>query len=129
MSRVVPLLVALLIPAALFANAPPNYATVAGALPELWSSRYPVEPVGFTANPENLGVLRAISEGRAVYYYHFLVELPRLERSPDESLSSSGSRNVELWVRYRAWLREPYDLTFVRRDLLPGTGRTWVRIP
>ncbi len=106
---------------------PPGYARVAALLPELWKARYPVLVQEFVANPENRGVYAASDAGRTVYYYHFIAVTPRPFRAEDESIQNEAPRRVELWVRYRSWLAEPYDFSFARRDLLPGTNKRWVR--
>jgi hypothetical protein len=106
----------------------PGYARVAALLPELWKARYPVAVQEFLPNPENRGVYAASDGGRTVYYYHFIAVTPRPFRADDESLQSEAPRRVELWVRYRSWLAEPYDFSFARRDLLPGTNKRWVRL-
>lgn len=106
----------------------PGYARVAALLPDLWKARYPVAVQEFVPNPENRGVYVASDGGRTVYYYHFIAVTPRPFRADDESLQSEAPRRVELWVRYRSWLPEPYDFSFARRDLLPGTNKRWVRL-
>lgn len=111
-------------PAALFAR--PGYAQLTELLPGIWNARYPIAAESFIPNPEKLGVLTAVHGGRRVYYYHYHAILPRPRRS-GEKVEIVGRRKIELWVRYRPGLKEPYDISFARRDRLPGTGRRWLR--
>lgn len=129
------MLATLLLTALLAAPAPafaqgraPGYARVAALLPDLWKARYPVVVQEFVPNPESRGVYAASDGGRTVYYYHFIAVTARPFRADDESIQSEAPRRVELWVRYRSWLPEPYDFSFARRDLLPGTNKRWVRL-
>lgn len=108
-------------------RAPLSYARVAAILPDLWKARYPVAAREFRANPEGLGVLSANDRGRRVYYYHFQALVERPVRGENDQLVSAGERRIELWVRYRPWLEEPWDLSFARRDLLPGQDKRWLR--
>lgn len=167
---------ALLVMAVLFApDAPvlqarglPTYAEVSKQMPELWRARYPVEVKKFKPNPDGRGVLRAVDQGRYVYYYHFQATVLRPVRGGnDDSSGANGAatdgtvadgtvaddsgaddsgagdsgagdeehamggiapRTVEFWARYRSWLAEPWDLSFVRQDRLPGSNRQWIQV-
>ena len=108
----------------------PRYHEVARRLPVLWAGRYPVKVHKFIPNPEGRGILTAIYKGRRVYYYHFAAIVYRPNRRKDGKLRlDTTARRVELWVRYRPWKKEPeqWDLSFARRDLLPGKNRRWLR--
>lgn len=120
-------LVGLALGGELAANAgPPSYRTTAALLPELWKQRFPVTPIAFEADARR-EVIRAYIKTGVVYYYRFLVRLPR-PRVADGEVKEGPGRTVELWLRYRPGEKEPYDLTFVRRDLLPGRSRTILRL-
>ena len=124
----------------------PSYAEVSKRMPEIWKARYPVEVQKFTADPSKRGVLRAVHQGRYVYYYHFQATVLRPVRGDGDGASIGGSstdnaeagadngmegiapRTVEFWARYRSWLAEPWDLSFVRQDRLPGTNRRWIKV-
>lgn len=105
----------------------PSYKEVQEKLASLWASRYPLSPSSMQADPEKKGVLAANDGGRIVYYYRFLIHLPLPVRDEKGNLSSKGERKMELWVRYRSWENDPYDLSFVRIDRLPGTEKRWVK--
>ncbi len=115
----------LCLPAALAAR--PSYDDLTRLLPALWKKKYPIVAERFIPNPEGRGVLAAIHDGRQVFYYHYHAILPRPRRGQGESLEVVGSRKIEVWVRYRPGLGDPYDFTFARRDRLPGVSQTWVR--
>lgn len=115
----------LLLPGALFAR--PSYAELTRRLPEIWNGRYPIQAEKFIPNPEKRGVLTAVHRGRRVYYYHYQAVLPRPKRESVDKVTVTGRRTIELWVRYRPGLKQPYDITFARRDRLPGAGRRWIR--
>ena len=115
--------------AALRAQRLPSYSALLELLPALWQQRYPVAVEKFVPNPGGRGALRARVQGRNVYYYRFQAIVPRPVRGADESAATTGEpRTVEFWVRYRSWLREPYDLSFVRQDRLPGSGQRWIKV-
>ena len=118
-------LVLLFAPGVLLAR--PSYAALTKRMPELWNARYPIEAERFIPNPEKRGVLTAVHRGRRVYYYHYQAVLPRPKRQDVDNVTVTGRRTIEVWVRYRPGLRDPYDITFARRDRLPGTGRRWIR--
>ncbi|MBX7058476.1 MAG: hypothetical protein K1X75_10465 [Leptospirales bacterium] len=105
---------------------PPGYARVAELLPALWNARYPLAARAFLPNPEARGILTASDGGRRVYYYHFQAVIPRPVRQTDEVVGYEGERRIELWVRFRPWLADAYDLSFARRDLLPGANKRWI---
>jgi hypothetical protein len=105
----------------------PTYSQIAEALPDLWKRRFPLQEVRFLSDPEKRGILSASDGGRMVYYYHFRAMVSRPVRNPDESIGLSGERSVELWVRYRPERGDGYDLTFIRRDLLPGKNKRWIK--
>ncbi len=111
------------------AAALPTYAALLEKLPDLWKKRYPVAADRFVPNPESRGVLTALLEGRRIYYYQFTAVLPRPRRQEDGSMQNQGDRSVELWVRFRSWETEAFDLTFVRRDRLPGADFRWIKQP
>ena len=116
-----------LIPGILYAEKLPSYRDVKKNLPEIWKKKYPVEPIKFIPDPENKGILSALDRGRRVYYYHFMVVIPRPVRNEDESIKIIDKRKSELWVRYRPGEKDPWDLSFARRDLLPGTNKKWLK--
>ncbi|MCB1174450.1 MAG: hypothetical protein KDK39_12840 [Leptospiraceae bacterium] len=106
----------------------PGWQTVQDKLPLLWSSRFPVKVHRFLANPEKKGILRTVVQGHAVYYYHFIAIIPRPQRTESRKIEyTPEARRVEIWVRYRPWLAEKWDLSFARQDLLPGSNRKWLR--
>ena len=111
----------------LHAGAIPSYREVETLLPELWKKTYPVEALYFKSNPEKKGILSAEYKGRRIYYFHFEVTVPRQTRKPDESIETIGKRTLELWVRFQPGLADPYDLSFARRDILPGTSKKWIK--
>lgn len=100
----------------------PSYAATLKELPRLWKEKFPVEPLRFEADPRR-EVIRASTKEGVVFYYRFLVHLPRPVMTKGE-LKNGPGRVIELWLRFRPSTKEPYDLTFVRRDLLPGRNRT-----
>ncbi len=105
----------------------PSYKEVQEKLASLWAARYPLSPSSMEADPEKKGVLAANDGGRVVYYYRFVIRLPLPVRDEKGGLSSKGERKMELWVRYRSWESEAFDLSFVRIDRLPGTDKRWVK--
>ena len=105
----------------------PTYKDVKKVLPEIWQKKYPIKPIKFISNPEKKGILRATDRGRFVYYYHFRVVIPRPVRKEDESIVNIDKREAELWVRYRSFEKDPWDLTFARRDILPGENKKWLK--
>ena len=115
-------------PAALLARGLPSYTEAQAAMPAIWAKRYPVSAREFVPNPGGKGVLRAYFQGRLVYYYRFQAVVTRPVRGDDEQLVDHSTRTIEFWARYRSWLAEPWDLSFVREDRLPGTGRRWVQV-
>jgi hypothetical protein len=100
---------------------PPGYKHVTEKLKDLWKEKYPFD-ADFLPDPEKHGAISAIAGGRVVFYYHYRVTLPLLSRD-----GVTGKRNSELWVRYRPEESKPYDLTFARRDMLPGTSKAWFK--
>lgn len=107
----------------------PAYSAATAAMPAVWAERYPVAPEKFIANPGRRGVLRASFQGRYVYYYRFQAIVPRPVREEGSTaMQKSEPRTVEFWARYRSWLAKPWDLSFVREDRLPGTGKRWVQV-
>lgn len=106
---------------------PPGYRTVHRVLLEIWKERYPLPIKKIHPNPRGRGVLRVTWKGATVYYYQFLLEIPRLRKKPNGPPGGDEIRRVELWVRYRPREKEPYDLTFAREDLLPGSNRQWLK--
>lgn len=121
-------LLAMLCVSALPARTLPTYIAMSAKVPELWDARYPIKAQSFIANPEKLGILSARHKGRAVYYYHYRATLRRPARKADESLEyKEVLRAVEFWVRYRPGQKQPFDLSFARRDLLPGSNRRWLK--
>ena len=114
--------------AVLQARGASGYARVLKILPELWAKKYPVRPVKFTPNPGGKGYLRATHKGRRVYYYRFRVTLPLPVRNPEGIPEVKSTRELEFWVRHRPHEKKtPFDLTFARQDLLPGSGKRWVK--
>lgn len=109
------------------AQARPTYKEVGEKLAILWASRYPLSPSSMEADPEKKGILAANDGGRVVYYYRWVIRVPLPVRDEKGNLSSKGERKLELWVRYRSWEADPYDLSFVRMDRLPGTDKRWVK--
>ena len=119
-------LLLLLAPVALQAR--PSYAALTRLLPELWKARYPIAAEKFIPNPEKRGVLAATYRGQRVYYYHYHAILPRPRRvAGKEEVEVIGRRKIEVWVRYRPGRKDPYDISFARRDRLPGGGRRWIK--
>ena len=108
------------------APGPPPYSTTLKELPRLWREKFPVPPLRFESDVGR-EVIRAYTKEGLVYYYRFLVHLPRPIMTKGEVKNTPG-RNVELWLRFRPGKKEPYDLTFVRRDLLPGRSRTVLKL-
>ncbi len=80
----------------------------------------------FLPNPGGKGILRAIHKGRYVYYYHYHAVLPVQKRAEDLSVKTELTRTVEFWLRYRPQEKDPWDITFARSDLLPGSSKTWI---
>jgi len=116
-------------PEEIYAEKLPSYREVKKILPEIWQKKYPVKPVKFISDPENKGVLTALDKRGRVYYYHFMVVIPRPVRNEDESIKNIDKRKSELWVRYRPYeKKDPWDLSFARRDLLPGKNKRWMKI-
>lgn len=110
-------------------SAPPGYSEVKRVLPEIWKDRYPISIQTFEPNPSKRGVLRVVSGGKYVYYYEFSALLPLMTRDSDsDRMIKIGERSVRFYVRYRSWLKDPYDVSFARLDLLPGGSRRWIRL-
>ena len=105
----------------------PAYEEVAAKLPALWEERYPLPVPEFEPDPRKRGALRVFDKGKQVVYYHFQATLQQPFRDEEDHLQYKPGRKIEFWVRYRAHEEEPYDLSFVREDLLPGKGRRWIR--
>lgn len=106
---------------------PMTYAQVLEQLPELWKKRYPVEVARFLPDPAHAGILAGLHENRPVYYYQFSVVVILPGRDQEGARTQTGEKNIEIWVRYRPGIPDPLDLTFVRRDRLPGTNFRWIR--
>jgi hypothetical protein len=113
--------------ASVYAEKIPTYKEVNKILPEIWRQRYPIKPQKFIPDPEKKGILAAVDRGRNVYYYHFHVVIPRPFRKEDETVVTIDKREAELWVRYRSFEKDPWDLTFARRDILPGENKRWIK--
>lgn len=118
------ILLAVLGPAALWAQ--PTYAEVSRRLPEIWKEHFPVEGASFEALTSR-GILRMTDGGRLVYYYRYQAQVPRMTRKESEGIVPGPRRKLELWVRFVPGQKSPYSLHFLREDLLPGSGRTWIR--
>lgn len=113
-------------PISLSAAPLPDYAAVEKELTLLWKEKFPVSPLGVKAEPQTRA-LRTYVKGRAVLYYRFTLQLPRPDLKGEE-LTTPPGRTIEVWVRFRSWQKKPFDLTFVREDLLPGRGRSWIKL-
>lgn len=105
----------------------PSYNDVFEKLPEIWEKRYPVMAEGFEKYTGKYLVLRTTEGKRAVHYYRYFAIIPVMARKEDESVSPRETRKAEFWVRYRSWMKDPYDVTFARHDLLPGSDRRWLQ--
>jgi len=117
----------LVLPAGIYGENLPTYRDVKKLLPEIWQERYPIKPLKFIPNPEKKGILAAVDRGQRVYYYQFKVVIPRPIRHEDETIENIAKRESELWVRYRPREKDPWDLTFARRDLLPDKNKRWIK--
>lgn len=107
---------------------PPNYKQALIILKRLWSEAYPLKVKRFIANPKKYGVLRAVYRGRYVYYYRFIAVVARRYYRKNGKIRTQGSRRIELWLRFRSRAKKPYDITFARKDLLPGKHKRRIRI-
>ncbi len=107
----------------------PSYKTAEKQFAKLWKEKFPVKTVSVTANPAKRGVLRVWHRGAYVYYYEFRVLLPRPVRDESGKIVRKGTRRATVWLRYRRNIKKkPWDLTFARRDLLPGKYRRWYKV-
>ncbi len=121
-------LLLILVPIVQINAAHPEYNRVLHELPELWKKRYPLQGAEFRPYPGKNTILAARDRGRMVYYYRYRVVIPITRRmNGSDEMVKKGERVTELFVRYRSWEKEPYDLTFGRVDLLPGSARRWIR--
>ncbi len=100
----------------------PSYAALTKQMPELWKQKFPIEALRFEPD-EKREVIRATDREGAVYYYRYRVHLPRPVVKSGE-LEKKPGRIIEMWVRVRPGQKPPFDVTFVRRDLLPGRHPT-----
>ncbi len=106
----------------------PSYDELYARLPEIWAQRYPVRAEGFEFySSKSYRILQARVSGKNVYYYRYIAIIPIMTRESGDTMSKRESRKAEFWVRYRSWLDDPFDVTFARNDLLPGSSRRWVR--
>jgi hypothetical protein len=96
-------------------------------LPEIWEKRYPVKADGFEQYKGKYRILRVTVGKHAVYYYRYFAVIPVMARQEDESVTPRETRKAEFWVRYRSWMEDPFDVTFARHDLLPGSNRRWIQ--
>ncbi|MBE7440793.1 MAG: hypothetical protein HS115_20285 [Spirochaetales bacterium] len=102
------------------------WTEVSRRLPEVWKVHYPVSDVQFEPQAGR-GVLRVQHGGRVAFYYPYFARVPRMGKGESGQLEKKTVRRIELWVRYEPQLKNPYSLHFLREDLLPGSGRVWIR--
>lgn len=106
-----------------------GYGEVEKIAIEIWNDRFPVPLESIQSNPNQKGVLTARYKGKTVYYYFFSGVVPILHReSGSTEMVQENKRHVTFWLRYRPGNETPYDLTFARQDLLPGSGKRWIRV-
>ena len=118
-------------PSALFSKSesPPSFKEVQSIFARLWEERYPLRLESVQPDPQNKGVLQVLHKKESSFYYRFKVSFKKPYRLPEEEKLSYGkTTTAEVWVRYRPLLKDAYDITFAREDLLPGKNRRWLKI-